>query len=61
MTTINWNATTDTLTIVLGARSGAVAAAIASSAVTYTPSTSVTNSNGVAEGGTFTTATVKQF
>jgi hypothetical protein len=59
--TITWTASTNTLTIVLGALTGTASPAVASSAVTYTPSTNVANANGIAEGGTFTTATIKQF
>lgn len=55
-TTLAWNASTHQLTLTLGAASGAGAATVPSSIVTYTPATGVTTSAGVAVGGTFVTA-----
>ena len=59
--TLTWNAATKTLTVVLGARSGAVSAPVASSIVTYTPSTALKNGGGLSMGGTFATANLQQF
>ena len=59
--TVTWTAATRTMTVTLGTTAGVGAATVASSTATYTPSTSVLNSDGLALGGTFATAAVKQF
>jgi hypothetical protein len=60
-TTLSWNATTHQLTVKLGTASGAGAATVANSVVTYTPAAAVLTSNGVAFGGTFNTALQQWF
>jgi hypothetical protein len=60
-TTLSWNATTHQLTVKLGSASGAGAATVATSAVTYTPAAAILTSNGVAFGGTFVTALQQWF
>lgn len=59
--TIAWSASAQKITITLGLVSAAGPATVASSAVILTPSALAANTSGVAIGGTFTTATVKQF
>ena len=59
--TLTWNASTKTLTVVLGTASSASPATVASSIVTYTPSTALRNGGGLAMGGTFATLAMQQF
>jgi hypothetical protein len=59
--TITWTAASRTLTITLGATGSASLGTVGSSIVTYTPSTAIQNSSGVALGGTFATAALQQF
>jgi len=59
--TIAWNWSAKQLTITLGQVTGAGQTTVATSIVTYTPSTSVLNISGVPTGGTLVTANVKQF
>ncbi|WP_426566602.1 beta strand repeat-containing protein [Angustibacter sp. McL0619] len=59
--TIAWDAAARTLTVTLGAASGVSPATVATSVVTFTPSTVIRNSSGLAIGGVFTTADIQQF
>ncbi len=59
---VTWTAATRQLTITFGAVSGAGPATVAGSTVaTYTPSSSITSTASVPAGGSFATASVKQF
>jgi prepilin-type N-terminal cleavage/methylation domain-containing protein len=59
---IAWTASTHTLTITLGAKSGTgTVATISSSTATYTPSTSIQDASGNAVSGTGSTGAVKNF
>ena len=49
------------LVFTLGTASGASPATVASSVATFTPSTSILGSGGLALGGTFATANIQQF
>jgi hypothetical protein len=59
--TVQWNATTRTLSITLGTASGGGAATVANSAPVLTPSGILTNPDNVGVGGTFTLPNVRQF
>ncbi|GAA4352958.1 beta strand repeat-containing protein [Angustibacter luteus] len=59
--TIVWDAAARTLTVTLGAASSTSPTVVPSSAVTFTPSTVIRNSGGLAIGGTFVTGTMQQF
>jgi hypothetical protein len=59
--TIDWDASERTLTIVLGERSTFPLLSNDSSIATYTPSAGITDSTGVPLAGGFTTADVEQF
>jgi hypothetical protein len=59
--TVQWNATTRTLSITLGTASGGGAATVANSAPVLTPSGILTNPDNVGVGGSFTLLNVRQF
>jgi len=59
--TLAWSASLNQLTITLGQVSAAGPATVTSSIATYTPSPLILNPSGVPTGGTFVTASVKQF
>jgi len=59
--TMTWSSATHTLTVTLGAVSGAGPATVTSSTPVFTPSVAVTNPAGVSAGGTFTGAAARQF
>jgi hypothetical protein len=60
--TISWNQSAHTLTIVLGSKSGSgTEGTVTSAAAAYTPDAAITSAVGTAITGTFTTLNSKQF
>jgi hypothetical protein len=61
VSTIAWDPVAQTLTILLGGKSGGTQGTVSSSVATYTPDAAITNVVSTAITGTFATGNVAQF